>query len=106
MVHKNNREECTGPKTFPSQLSAICFLSFWPQESATVFLPVVQPQEKWVRDPSLACALMDFTCVPMVVKATLLGGEKYESESLSYVPVSTLPPLTFFKTPGDAQTSC
>lgn len=90
----------------PIPLSAIYFLSFWPQESGTVFIAVVQPQEKWVRDPSLACAFMDFTCVPMVVKATLLGGEKCESESLSYLPVSTFPPLTFFKTPGDPQTSC
>lgn len=35
-----------------------------------------------------------------------LRGEKYESESLPYVPVSTFPPFTFFKTLGDPQTSC
>lgn len=104
MVHKNYREDCAGPETFPSQLSAICFISFWPQESASVFLAVVQPQEKWVRDPSLACALVAFTSVLMTVEATLLGGEKYES--LPYVPVSTFPPFAFFKTPGDPQTSC
>lgn len=40
-----------------------------------------------------------FTCVVVMVKATLVGGEKYESESLPYVLVSTFPPFTFFKTP-------
>lgn len=58
-----------------------------------------------MRGPSLVCALMGFVCVLMAVTASLLGGEKHESESLPYVPVSTFPPFSLFKIPRDPETS-
>lgn len=58
MAHKNYKEDCNGPETFPSQLSGVYFLSFWLRESATVFLATGHPQEKRVRGPCLTCALV------------------------------------------------
>lgn len=77
MAHKNYKEDWVEPETFPSQLSGVCFLSFWPQESATIFLAVGHPQEKRVRGPCLTCALGVFTCVLTMVKATPLWDEKW-----------------------------
>lgn len=42
-----------------------------------------------------------FTCVLTMVKPTVLWDDKYESESLPYIPVSNFPPFTFFKTSGN-----